>query len=377
VYDRRAFLRASAAACVVGWGVAADLFGQAPMHRRRTAPMRLLILGGTGFIGPPQVRYAVERGHHVTVFNRGRRQTGLPPGVEHLIGDRNGDLEALRTGEWDVVIDNPTTLPVWVRDAASLLRDRTEHYIFISTISVYARYDAAGVPESAPLAEYRGADAFAETVESLDRDMGLYGPLKAISEAEAERWFPGRTTVIRPGLIVGPRDPTDRFTYWPARIHRGGEVLVPGEPTDPVQFIDARDLSEWIIRMAEERVAGVYNATGPAVPLGLRSMVEGMRHLAGTPVSFTQVDADFVLDHGLNPWSDLPVWVPPEGDSAGFARIDISRALERGLNYRPLATTADESLAWHLSRPEAQRTRLLAGITPEREAEVLAAWHRR
>lgn len=339
--------------------------------------MRLLILGGTGFIGPTQVHYAVARGHHVTVFNRGRRQADLPPQVEHLVGDRNGDLDALRSGEWDVVIDNPTTLPVWVRDAASILRDRAQHYIFVSTISVYARYPGAGVPESTPLASYTGSDPYAETLETLDRSGGrLYGPLKALSEAEAERWFPGRTTIVRPGLIVGPGDPTDRFTYWPARIHRGGEVLVPGEPSDPVQFIDVRDLSEWIIRMAEDRAPGVYNATGPASTLGIGSMVETMRPLADEPVRFTHVPADFVLERGLNPWSDLPVWVPPDGDSAGFARVDIRRALDRGLTFRPLLETARDTLTWHLGRPEAERARMLAGITAAREEEVLAAWHR-
>lgn len=375
--DRRRFLTALASAGVAslaGFSRAAAL-GRAPVPAPG-APLRILILGGTGFIGPYQVRYAVERGHRVTVFNRGRRQTDLPEGVEHLTGDRNGDLESLRGREWDVVIDNPTTLPVWVRDAASLLRDSAGQYIFISTLSVYAETSRPGMDEGTPLARYAGPDPMAETVESYGRSAGeLYGPLKALSEQEAERWFPGRTTVIRPGLIVGPGDPTDRFTYWPVRVSRGGEVLAPGTSGDPVQVIDARDLAEWVIRMAEQNATGIYNATGRALEIG--RMLESMRGGAEQPVSFTFVDADFLQAQGVRPWSDMPVWLPPRGERAGLTRVSIDRALARGLAFRPIETTARDTLRWFQTLPAERKAQLQAGLAPEREAEVLRAWHGR
>src|ERR1700722_10952243 len=225
-------------------------------------PMRLLILGGTGFIGPHQVRYALARGHHVTIFNRGRQTEAWPGPVEELLGDRNGDLKSLEGRDWDVCIDNPTTLPVWVRDAARVLKGHVGQYIFISTISVYAANDKPA-DETAPLVAYDGADPMGE--KSLGAGMRLYGPLKALSEKEAQTQYgEAATTIIRPSLIVGPGDETDRFTYWPVRLARGGEILAPGDGSDPVQFIDARDLAEWTIRVAESRTIGTFNATGPA-----------------------------------------------------------------------------------------------------------------
>jgi 2'-hydroxyisoflavone reductase len=378
--NRRDFLRTAAvtggALGLYGLG-AAPLLAQTDLTGRRLSrdPLRILVLGGTGFIGPYQVRYAVDRGHQVTVFNRGRRQAGLPDSVEHLQGDRNDDLTALRGREWDVVIDNPTTLPFWVRDAASLLRDQAEHYIFISTISVYGDTSQPGMDETTQLARYQGADPMAETMQTLQQNVGaLYGPLKALSEQEAERWFPGRTTVIRPGLIVGPGDPTDRYTYWPVRMARGGEVLAPGTPADPVQIIDARDLSEWTIRMAERRVAGIFNATGPASEMGIGEMLDGMRPLASGPVEPTFVPADFLAEQNVRPWADMPTWVPPVGSSAGFARVSIQRALREGLTFRPSPQTARDTLEWHRTRPAEQQAQLRAGLSAEREAEVLRAW---
>src|SRR5438477_4223553 len=234
-------------------------------------PLRILILGGTGFTGPFQIKYALSRGHKVTVFNRGKTHPGeLPKEVEQLVGDSNGQLDAMKGKQWDVCIDNPTTLPAWVRDAAQILKGNVDRYVFISTISVYADTTKTGPDENAPLAKYEGADPYKETLEAM-RASGFktYGPLKALSEQQTEKWFPGKSLLIRPGLIVGPRDETDRFTYWPVRIDRGGEVLAPGNPSDPVQFIDGRDLAEWTIRMAENRETGIYNATGPAKEFGI------------------------------------------------------------------------------------------------------------
>ncbi len=375
--ERRAFLmKLAAAAGGLSLSGAAAAAASLPGPGRPPRALRILILGGTGFTGPYQVRYAVERGHEVTVFNRGRSQAELPPQVEQLIGDRNHDLEALRGRSWDVVIDNPTTLPVWVRDAAALLRDSADHYIFISTISVYGDTSRPGMDETTALARYEGADPMQETMQTLQESMGaLYGPLKALSEQEAERWFPGRTTVIRPGLIVGPGDPTDRFTYWPVRVSRGGEVLAPGSAADPVQVIDARDLAEWTIRVAEARAIGTFNATGRSVGIG--EMLESMRSLAEQPVSFTYADADFLAEMGVQPWSHMPVWVPARGEMAGFSRVSVDRALAAGLTFRPIEQTAADTLAWFRTLPAQRQAQMRAGISPQREAEVLAAWHAR
>lgn len=385
---RRDFLRISAAAgagAALGAGASGAVLPASAQWQMpaSSAPLNILILGGTGFTGPHQVRYAVERGHHVTVFNRGRRQTELPESVEHLEGDRNepDGLAALRGDRrWDVVIDNPTTLPHWVRDAGAVLQDRTEQYIFISTISVYADTTRPGRDETTALAEYQGADPLAETMESFRQRPGeLYGALKAVSEREAERWFPGKTTVIRPGLIVGPRDESDRFTYWPVRIARGGTVLAPGSPDDPVQIIDARDLAQWTIRMAEQRATGIYNATGPRAELSIAEMLHGIRasQSGDNVVDFEWVPADFLAQHNVRPWGDMPVWVPPTPDNAGFARVSIARAVEKGLTFRPLAVTARDTLEWFRTLPAERQAQLGAGLPAEREAEVLRLWQER
>src|SRR2546430_10062878 len=273
---RREFIKLSAAA---GGAFALTTRSTTLLAEKSAKPLRILILGGTGFTGPYQVRYALSRGHKITTFNRGKTHPSeLPKEVEQLIGDRNGQLDALKGRQWDVVIDNPTSVPVWVRDAAQILKGNVERYVFISTISVYADTSKPGVDETASLAKYTGPDAMKESRESIIASkFALYGPLKALAEAEAKKWFPGKTLIVRPGLIVGPRDETDRFTYWPVRIDRGGEVLAPGAPDDPVQFIDARDFAEWTIRMVEQHQTGIYNATGPAKPLGLGGMLEGIR----------------------------------------------------------------------------------------------------
>src|SRR5450432_1293527 len=339
-------------------------------------PLNILILGGTGFTGPCQVRYALSRGHKVTVFNRGKTHPGeLPDGVEQLIGDRNGQLDALKGRRWDVVIDNPTMLPKWVHDTAAILKGNVDRYIFVSTISVYADNSKPGMDETAPVAKYEGADAMKETRDTvIASKFALYGPLKALSEKEVEKWFPGKTLIIRPGLIVGPGDESDRFTYWPVRIDRGGEVLAPGEPSDPVQFIDARDLAEWTIRMAEQGATGVYNATGPATPLTIGGMLDGIKTALGSKATFAWVPAKFLEAQKVSPWSDMPVWVPPTGEDGGLGAVSIKRAVEKGLTFRPLAATARDTLAWFKAQPKERQEKLKAGLTPEREAEVLKAW---
>jgi len=372
---RRQFIKVSAAASgAIGLGIASSrLRASTPVK-----PLNILILGGTGFTGPNQVRYALSRGHKITTFNRGKTHPGeLPSGVEQLVGDRNGQLDALKDRHWDVVIDNPTSVPVWVRNVAQVLKGNVDRYVFISTISVYADTSKPGTDETAPLAKYNGTDAMKESRDSiLASKYALYGPLKALSEQEAEKWFPKKTLVIRPGLIVGPRDETDRFSYWPVRIDRGGEVLAPGDPSDPVQFIDARDLAEWTIRMVENGETGIYNATGPERKLGIGEMLETTKGASNSSAKFTWVNADFLAAQKVEPWSDMPVWIPPRGEEAGGNQISNKRALAKGLTFRPLAETTRDTLAWFKSQPQERQSKLHAGLTPEREAEVLAAWHK-
>ncbi len=340
-------------------------------------PLRILILGGTGFTGPHQVRYAISRGHKVTVFNRGKTHPGeLPKEAEQLIGDRNGQLDALKGRTWDVVIDVPTTLPVWVRDAAAVLKGNVDRYIFISTISVYSDNSKPGMDETGPLAKYSGADPMKETLATLNAsNYALYGPLKVQAEAEAEKWFPGKALIVRPGLIVGPGDETDRFTYWPVRVDRGGEVLAPGEPTDTVQFIDARDLAEWIIRSAEQGTTGTFNATGPKATLTIGEMLDEIKKATKSKAKFTWVDADFLAAQHVSPWSDMPVWVAPRGAQTGFTKISNKKAVSKGLTFRAVGDTTQATLEWFRKQPAERQAALRKGIKPAREVEVLAAWH--
>jgi 2'-hydroxyisoflavone reductase len=370
---RRHLLELSGAA-LLGLTVHKQLALAAGTGKQPRKPLRILILGGTGFTGPHQVRYALSRGHQITLFNRGKQPHEWPGAVEELIGDRNtGDLKALEGREWDVCIDNPTTLPFWVRDAGRALHGKVKHYIFISTISVYAD-NLKPADESAPVASYSGKDAMAETLESLRANGELYGPLKALSEKEAEKQFPGKATIIRPGLIVGPGDETDRFTYWPVRLARGGEVLAPGDGSDPVQIIDARDLAEWTIRMAEAGTLGTFNATGPKHPLLMREMLTGIAAAIHADAKPIWVPTDFLESEKIEAWSDMPVWVPARGDTAGFAKRSIAKALAAGLTFRPLDRTAADTLAWFKQQPPERQAKLKAGLTPAREAEVLAKW---
>lgn len=340
--------------------------------------MKILILGGTGFTGPFQVGYALDRGHSVTVFNRGETAHGeLPKEVEQLIGDRDGQLDALKGRKWDAVIDNPTTLPVWVRDVAQVLQGNVDRYVFISTISVYSDYSQPGMDESGRLKQYEGDDAMKETPESLRANQRLYGPLKVLCEQEVEKWFPGKALIIRPGLIVGPGDETDRFTYWPVRVARGGEVLAPGEPSDPVQFIDARDLAEWTIRMMEQGATGTYNATGPGTTLTIKQMLDDIKQATKSDAQFTWAKSDFLLEQKVFAWSQMPVWMPGQSEMAGFSTINNQRALCTGLTFRSVADTTQATLEWFRKQPLERQANLRAGITTKREAEVLATLHAR
>ena len=336
-----------------------------PSHSR-VSPKRILILGGTGFIGPPEVRYAQERGHSLTLFNRGVTNPGLFPDVEQLRGDRAGNLDALKGREWDVVIDNAATPPEWVRDAAQLLQDDVGQYVFISTLSVYKRPLQIGTDETGAI--YSPEDL--ATARAAGDDP--YGPNKAQAERETEKYFPGRATIIRPGLIVGPDDPSDRFTYWPVRMDRGGEVLAPGDGSLPVQVIDVRDLTRFIVDTAEQGRIGIYNATGPRKPYSMMEFLHGIRAVTASELSITWVPVRFLLDQGVQPWSELPIW-RSQGSEAVLA-VSVERAMAAGLRLRPLADTARDTLEWWKSLPSERTQSPVAGLSAERERNVLAAW---
>jgi 2'-hydroxyisoflavone reductase len=337
-------------------------------------PLKILILGGTGFTGPFQVNYALARGHEITLFNRGKRPSPEWPGaVEQLLGDRNtGDLKSLEGRKWDVVIDNPTSLPFWVRDAAKVLKGNIGHYLFISTISAYGDGSRHGITEETPVAQYKGKDAMAETIDTLRADIeNLYGPLKALSEAEVMKHFGGKATIVRPGYIVGPRDETDRFTYWTKRIGEGGEILVPGDGLDPIQIIDGRDLGEWMIRLAENGTTGTFNAVGPDYTMTTDAMVHGIHAVTGGPATFTHVPSPWLADKE----ADLPIWVPREGTPfSGYGTVSNAKALAAGLTIRPFATTVQDLIAWYGALPAERRAEVRAGLTREKEKELLAAF---
>jgi 2'-hydroxyisoflavone reductase len=334
--------------------------------------MNLLILGGTGFIGPHMVSEALRRGHTVTLFNRGRTNTHLFPEVEKLVGDRVDNLEALKGRKWDAVIDNSATTPGWVRDSAQLLKDAVDRYLFTSTRSVYSDFSQIGMNAlTGPL--YEVDPAAVDRGDRLD-----YGRSKVLCEYETRAAFGERALIVRPGLIVGPGDNTDRFTYWPVRIDRGGEVLAPGDGSDGCMFIDVRDLAEWYVHLLEQGTTGIYNALTPKGGLPFDQLLYGIKAITSVDVTFTWVDADFCLAHDVNPYGEMPLWFPARGSRAGFARFDLSRELEVGLRYRPLAVTARDTLEFHYSRPvERQATLRGRALKPDHEARVLAAWHAR
>ena len=365
---------AAAAAALPSFASAAS---EAKPVAKAAKPLNILILGGTGFTGPFQVDYALKRGHKVTLFNRGKRPSPeWPAAVEQLHGDRNtGDLSALKGRKWDVCIDNPTSLPFWVRDAGQVLKGNVGHYLFISTISVYADGSKPGINENSPLAQYKGKDAMAETQQTLRADIeNLYGPLKALSEAEAHKQFGKNVTIVRPGYIVGPRDETDRFTYWPHRVAQGGEILVPGDGHDPIQIIDGRDLGEWMIRLAEAGTTGTFNACGPDYPLSMDAMLYGCQAVTGGGMTLTHVSPAFLDEQQVG----LPIWVPSKDNPyAGYGAVSNESAIAAGLTFRPLATTVQDLLAWFHSLPAERQAELGAGITREKEAELLKAWHAR
>lgn len=334
----------------------------------------MLILGGTGFLGPAVVEAAKARGFAVTLFNRGKTRPELFPGIEKLRGDRDpgkGEgLKALEGRAWDVVVDNSGYFPRVVRASAELLAPHVKQYIFISSVSVYADSSVIGGDEATPLATL--ADP---TVEAMGKDFENYGGLKALCEQAAEKAMPGRVANVRPGYIVGPEDRSDRFTYWPVRVARGGEMLVPGTPNDPLQIIDVRDLAEWLVMLGASHTTGVFNAVGPGEPLTMGGVLDICKAVTGSAPSFTWVTSQFLKDQPGEP-VEMPIWEVPEGKSKGMHTWSAARARAVGLKHRPVIETVKDTLSWFRTLPEERQQKMKAGLSKEREAELLAAWHK-
>jgi 2'-hydroxyisoflavone reductase len=328
--------------------------------------MRLLVLGGTAFAGRHLVELAIERGHDVTLFNRGQTGAGLFPGVERVIGERAGNLEGLAGRPFDAAVDTSGYLPADVERSATILAGTTGRYLFVSSRSVYADHSAPGANEDAAVAELpAGAPQDEVTEES-------YGPLKALCERAVSAAFPDRAVILRPGLIVGPHDPTGRFTYWPRRLAEGGDVLAPAPPEQPVQVIDVRDLAAFALDLLEAGTGGTFDVVSPAGMLTLANVIDACRQAAAVESQTVWVGEDFLLERGVEPWSEIPLWIPGD-EYAGFQRSDTSRAMAAGLHVRPIADTAADTLRWTRAG-DAPRG---GALTREREAELLAAWRAR
>ena len=363
--DRRRFLVAASLAAAVA---AAASSPRAVAQTRK--PLSILILGGTRFIGVEMTDLALKRGHKITFFNRGKTNADLFPDIERIKGDRNGEIAGLKARKWDAVIDNSGYFPRAVKLTADLLAPSVSQYLFVSSISVYPDFKAPR-DETSPVGKLKD-----ETIEKVDND--TYGPLKALCEKAAESAMPGRVTVIRPGLIVGPHDSTDRFTYWPARAARGGEMLAPGTPSDAIQIIDGRDLAAFVIDALEKKTAGTFNLVSPPdhFTIGdiLTESIRAANELAKPtpPPKAAWAPAPFLEAQKVEGWSDMPVWLDAKGDDTAFAQTSATRALAAGLKITPMRKTCRDTLAWHLTRPAADREKLKAGIAPDREKEVLA-----
>lgn len=367
--SRRSFLAAMAAA-----GVASPLVGAAPSGRTRTparpANRKILVLGGTAFLGPPFVRAALANGHTVTLFNRGRTNPGLFPELEQLRGDREqGDLDALKGREFDAVVDTSGYVPAHVEATAKLFAGSATHYQFISTISVYGSFGARPdvITEQTPVATVGDDDA--AKVSTIRQSMPFYGPLKARCEAAAEAAMPGRACTIRPGLIVGPGDGSDRFTWWPVRIDKGGAVLAPGDPDGHVQFIDVRDLAAFMLHCLEQGTAGVFNATGFAGRVSMAEVLGACKCATSNAVELVWASEQFLVDNKVQPYMQMPLWIPRDGRSV----VDCSRAIAAGLGFRPIADTVRDTLHW-AKTGRGDKPFARTGLPAEREAELITKW---
>lgn len=365
---RREFISAATAALCASQAGASAAAAAAATRAGRERPLRLLILGGTQFIGVHITQLALKRGHHVTLFNRGKSNPGLFPQVERLVGDRDDKLQALRGGRWDAVIDDSGYIPRHVRLSAQLLAPHVHRYLFISSISAYDSFATAN-DENSPLARLKD-----DTVEDIGN--GNYGGLKALCEKTLTHLMPNRSLVLRPGFVVGPNDPTDRFTYWPVRAAQGGPLLAPGTPATAVQFIDVRDLARFALDCVERNLTGTFNVVTPPGAYTMGGLIaascdaaEALAHPSPPPAP-VWVSEQFLERQQVG----LPIWEPPSGETAGFAQVSAARALGQGLTITPIATTTRDTLQWYLGQTDAARTRLKAGLPAAKETELLSAW---
>ncbi|MFI4883532.1 MAG: NAD-dependent epimerase/dehydratase family protein [Phycisphaerales bacterium JB064] len=396
---RREFLltaSATSAAALLGLGP----WSQHAFAKGRAAKgLKILFLGGTGMLGPHVVRILVDRGHEVTLFNRGNRDEMFPD-LEFIEGNRIPSIEPglkplqdqIDTGRtWDAVIDT-ASVHTWVEDSAKLLKDNAGHYTYISSLSVYADHSRVGLNEDDEVATM--PDDVADGITALPYDMQYYGAVKARSEAAARKYFPGKALVHRPGLLVGPRDFTHRFTYWPCRVRDGGEVLAPGAPDHGLQFIDVRDLAAFMVLGIEQGTTGTFNVNGPVGGgMTIGKLLDTCKKVAGSDATFTWADAEWLAEQQVHPWAQMPVWIPPVGESAGFHTRSLDRAAKAGLTTRPLETTIADTLTWFdeeylprwketmAGRGEPDATFSFGGNVPglsrEREAELLEQWKSR
>lgn len=330
---------------------------------RESEPLKILILGGTGYIGPHMVREALRRGHEVSLFNRGRTGDDMFPDLQTFIGDRNNKLDALKGHKWDAVIDNSGYVPRHVADSARLLSDAASHYLFVSSISAYASFRVAN-DEDSPLATMPD-----ESVEEVTGE--TYGPMKALSEKMAAKEFgEDRLTVLRPTYICGPGDHTDRYTYWPVRTMRGGEMLWPGSPSDPIQIIDVRDLANFSIDCVEQRITGIYNTVTPQGAFTMGDLLEDSVAVTDAKMSPVWVSADFLEEHDA--LQHIPIWSSTEGEESKAALVSGERSFAKGMKNRPTRETARDTIAWWKTLPAERTATLRAGLSPEKEAELLA-----
>jgi len=366
---RRQLLKAGAlGGAAIASGLAPELSTAASEQSSTAAPLRILILGGTGFIGPHMVSEALRRGHDVTLFNRGRTNDKLFPDLVTLIGDRDNGLDSLKGHSWDVVVDNSGYVPRHVADSARLLASAASHYVYVSTISVYASL-ATPINEDAPLARIED-----ESVEEITNE--TYGPLKALCEKRAAREFgEDRLAILRPTYICGPGDRTDRYTYWPARTLRGGEMIWPGTPADKIQIIDVRDLANFTIDICENRTVGTFNTCSPGGSFNMGDLLEDSLAVTAADMTPVWVDYDFILSQDTGEGNSFPIWSPPLPEHAGSADVSGERALAQGLENRPTRETARDTVTWWKTLPAERTEKMRAGLSPDIETKLLEAWH--
>jgi 2'-hydroxyisoflavone reductase len=324
--------------------------------------MKILILGGTKFLGRHLVDAALATGHEVTLFNRGKTNPTLFPDVETIVGDREQNVNQLSGREWDAVIDVAGYVPRIVRLSAEALKESVKKYVFISSISVYPEFKKVGINEDDPVGKLED-----ESIEEITGE--TYGPLKALCERTVREIYGERALIVRPGLIVGPYDPTDRFTYWPMRVKRGDDMITPEKPQTPIQIIDVRDLSEFVIKLIENNASRIYNATGPDQDLMMGEFLDVCKLVSGSAATFHWASAEFLKEHEVAPWSDMPVWIPDTEEDAGFSRLDVSKAIHAGLKFRPLEETVRDTIQWAEMRPADHEWR--AGLNPTKEKILL------